>query len=212
MTSQQQYKRKWYIENHERLLEKGRKRYLENRKKILVAQRKYNVINRIPRLAQGKRYRFINRERLLFRRRELYLKNRERLAVQAREYQRKNRQRIQEKYAKDPAYRLVRQIRNRIRSALKGVSKSASALELVGCSLRELRTYLELQFRQGMTWENYGPVWHLDHIRPCASFDLLQPEQQRECFHFSNLQPLFAFDNISKGARYVAPRSSKETS
>lgn len=52
-----------------------------------------------------------------------------------------------------------------------------------------------------MTWENYGPVWHVDHIRPCASFDLQDPAQQRECFNFKNLQPLFAKENLKKGDR-----------
>jgi hypothetical protein len=54
-----------------------------------------------------------------------------------------------------------------------------------------------------MTWENYGPVWHVDHIRPCASFDLTDPAQQRECFHFSNLQPLFAAENLAKGDKIL---------
>jgi hypothetical protein len=52
-----------------------------------------------------------------------------------------------------------------------------------------------------MTWENYGPVWHVDHIRPCVSFDFLDPAQQRACFHYTNLQPLFALENLKKGGR-----------
>jgi hypothetical protein len=58
-----------------------------------------------------------------------------------------------------------------------------------------------MRFRPGMTWENYGPVWHVDHIKPCAKFDLTDPDQQRACFHFSNLQPLFADENLRKGGR-----------
>jgi hypothetical protein len=82
------------------------------------------------------------------------------------------------------------------------VDKSASTLELLGCSLDQLRVHLESQFCHGMTWENHGPVWHIDHIRPCASFDLLDPVQQRACFHYTNLQPLLALENWKKGATY----------
>ena len=72
-------------------------------------------------------------------------------------------------------------------------------MDLVGCSIPELRKRLTQQFLPGMTWDNYGK-WHIDHIRPCASFDLTDPEQQKQCFHYSNLQPLWAADNLRKGA------------
>jgi len=54
-----------------------------------------------------------------------------------------------------------------------------------------------------MTWSNYGKGWHIDHIKPCASFDLSNPEQQKICFHYTNLQPLWAIDNIKKGAKFT---------
>lgn len=88
----------------------------------------------------------------------------------------------------------------RIRVAVKRQSgvKAAKTMELIGCSVLELRTHLEARFKPGMTWENYGPVWHIDHIKPCAAFNLIHPEQQRICFHWTNLQPLFASENIQK--------------
>jgi HNH endonuclease. len=59
-----------------------------------------------------------------------------------------------------------------------------------------------------MSWDNYGrDGWHIDHIRPCASFDLTDPEQQRQCFHYTNLQPLWAADNIRKGAKWQPPKA-----
>jgi hypothetical protein len=98
-------------------------------------------------------------------------------------------------------------MRTRIPKALKRNQKAGSTLILLGCSISELRVHLEKQFRRGMTWKNYGPVWHIDHIRPCASFDLTVPEQQRECFNFSNLQPLFAVENIRKGDKFYGIKS-----
>lgn len=105
--------------------------------------------------------------------------------------------------AEDPLFRIVQNARRRVRRALKGARtrKSTATLLLIGCSARELRAHLEAQFRPGMTWENYGPVWHVDHRKPCARFDLTDPAQQRTCFHFSNLQPLFAEENLKKGSK-----------
>ena len=69
----------------------------------------------------------------------------------------------------------------------------------MGCTTDELVAHLEKQFTPGMTWDNWAyRGWHIDHIRPCASFDLADPEQQRECFHYTNLQPLWAVDNMRK--------------
>jgi hypothetical protein len=72
----------------------------------------------------------------------------------------------------------------------------------IGCALAELSAHLEKQFKNGMTWQNYGQ-WHIDHIIPCAKFDLTDSEQQRKCFHFSNLQPLWAIENIVKSNKLV---------
>jgi hypothetical protein len=82
-----------------------------------------------------------------------------------------------------------------------GNVKSSPTFSLLAVDLTEFRIYIQGQFSPGMTWENHGEVWHLDHVIPCASFDLSDPEQQRICFHWSNYQPLFALDNLRKGAR-----------
>ena len=73
-------------------------------------------------------------------------------------------------------------------------------MKLVGCSIDQLKQHLEFQFKPGMTWNNYGK-WHVDHKKPCASFDLSKPSEQRKCFNWKNLQPLWAEENLSKGAR-----------
>ena len=83
---------------------------------------------------------------------------------------------------------------------LKGV-KGFSTMELTGCELPFLKGYLEAKFTEGMTWENHGD-WHIDHIQPCCSFDLKEEEEQQKCFHYTNLQPLWASDNLTKGGKY----------
>ena len=95
--------------------------------------------------------------------------------------------------------RLANNLRSRIRSAV--LYKSNSTLSLTDCSIEFLMGWLEKSFTEGMTWDNYGD-WHIDHIIPCAAFDLTLEDNQRKCFHYTNLQPLWAIDNIRKGASY----------
>lgn len=114
-----------------------------------------------------------------------------------------DRRHYRNNYREGSQFQISVTYRNRVREVLRGEYKSARTLELLGCSFEESRRHIEKQFRPGMTWENYGPVWHIDHVRPCASFDLSDPVQQRECFHYSNLQPLFAQENREKSDKWV---------
>jgi hypothetical protein len=98
--------------------------------------------------------------------------------------------------------RIARNLRNRMNLALSGTNKVASTEELLGCSFDVFVEHLQSQFKNGMSWDNRGRTgWHIDHIRPCASFDLSDPDQQRQCFHYTNMQPLWAADNLSKGSK-----------
>ena len=81
--------------------------------------------------------------------------------------------------------------------------KSSKITQVLGCDVLWLKAWLEVQFQPGMTWEKYGCGWHIDHIRPCASFDLSDPAQQKLYFHWTNLQPLWASDNLQKNAKWV---------
>ena len=74
-------------------------------------------------------------------------------------------------------------------------------MKLVGCSIEKLKQHLESQFKEGMTFSNYGK-WHIDHIRPCTSFDLSKLDEQYKCFHYTNLQPLWAEENLRKSSSY----------
>ena len=100
----------------------------------------------------------------------------------------------------DIGYRILRNIRTRLYQALKKLKKSNSTMKLTGCTLEQLKKYIESKFEDGMDWNNYG-VWHIDHIIPCKQFDFSDPEQQKICFHYTNLQPMWGEDNIRKGAK-----------
>ena len=94
-------------------------------------------------------------------------------------------------------FRISRNLGGRLYRAIKGYSKSAKTLELLGCSIECLKQHLVLQFKSGMSWENYGE-WHIDHKNPCVKFDMNRPEEQYRCFHYTNLQPLWAEENLKK--------------
>jgi hypothetical protein len=116
-----------------------------------------------------------------------------------------NKKRIQEKkYLRlktDPNFKMKHQLGTRIRKVLNGLTKkSKSTQELIGCTIEQLWIHLEKSFKLGMTRENYGK-WHVDHIIPCVSFDLTKPEEQAQCFNYTNLQPLWASENLAKGSK-----------
>lgn len=110
----------------------------------------------------------------------------------------------------DDNLRVKCNLRTRLYAALKGAGtkRSASTMVMVGCTLEFLKGYLEARFKDGMMWKNYGQ-WHVDHIIPCAEFDLRDPVQQITCFNYKNLQPLWGPDNIKKGSKRPAPHQAE---
>lgn len=109
----------------------------------------------------------------------------------------------QKMYANDVEFRLKKCLRSRFYKAMSRDQKLSSTLSIVGCSINVLREHLESQFFDGMSWDNFGE-WEVDHVLPCASFDLTDPDQQRQCFHYSNLQPLWRADNRRKSCKIAA--------
>lgn len=99
---------------------------------------------------------------------------------------------------KDLNYRLSCNLRTRLCQAIINNQKAGSAIADLGCSVEELRYYLEQQFRPGMSWDNYGSEWHIDHIKPLCSFDLSDRDQFLKACHYKNLQPLWAEANYAK--------------
>lgn len=121
-------------------------------------------------------------------------------------------QRFKRKYQSDQEFRLGHMMRTRFRNALmRADARKVGDFErdLLGCSVAELRSYLEAKFQPGMTWENWGRgpgKWQIDHIRPLCSFDLTVPEQQRKACHYTNLQPLWHDDHLRKTGRDINQR------
>lgn len=100
----------------------------------------------------------------------------------------------------DINFRIKHNICGRLRSFLKGHDKSATTEKLIGCSWQILQEQFQNQFEEGMTFENYGTRWHIDHRIPCAAF---APEEQHICWWHKNLQPMWASANQIKGASYT---------
>jgi hypothetical protein len=141
-----------------------------------------------------------------------YLKNKDKVRQQTKKwyklhnkemknYRRSNkieaRKYMKNRLKTDISFKLCHYLRTRLYKVLKNNIKSKSIMKLLGCSIEFLKRHLENQFRPRMTWNNYGK-WHIDHIRPCASFDLSKESEQKKCFNWKNLQPLWAKDNLSK--------------
>lgn len=110
------------------------------------------------------------------------------------------------RWIKDPNKYVAHRLRNRIQESLKGKRVSQSLTSLCGCSLGFLKQHLQAQFTDKMAWNNYGKLWHIDHIIPLASFDLTVESQLKQASHFTNLRPMIARDNISKGKKITEPQ------
>ena len=136
------------------------------------------------------------------------LNNKEYISIKNKAYSQreevKNRTRERTRYRlkNDPIFRLKSSVRTRIYLYVKrGLAKKTLPTSiLIGCSWEFLKNHLEKQFKPNMSWANYGK-WHIDHYRPMASFNLLKEKELLKCCNFSNLQPLWAFENLSKGAK-----------
>jgi len=129
-------------------------------------------------------------------------RHRDQNLVKSRKWRQENPHYQSERSAVDPIFKLSVNIRKRLGVALRNNQKSGSAIRDLGCSIEELKLHLENKFQPGMAWENWAlDGWHIDHIIPVKNFDLTDREQFLKACHFTNLQPLWAKDNLSKGSQ-----------
>lgn len=193
------YQAQYFKDNRARLRLKARAWIKDNPERVRDYQRRYDASSK----GQERRTTWlgVNCGKVQLYKATWYHKNKSRLRQRQNERERERRK-------VDPSFRLAQNLRARTRLALsrglRNVARSDRHEALWGCSPAELVVYLEAQFSEGMSWANYGE-WHVDHIRELCEFDLTAPEQQRAAFHFTNLRPLWAADNLKR------PNRSKPT-
>lgn len=190
---------KYRRENSEKIKSRRAKHYRKNHEKHKEYYRKNHE--------KYKEYYRKNREKAKANNAKYRRENPEKIKERKAKYRRENREKIKEYFKKcyknDENFKIRVLLRGRILDALKvqSAKKSNKTLELIGCSVNELWEHLEGQFTDGMTRQNQGE-WHIDHIKPCSAFDLTDPKQQKECFNYKNLQPLWAQDNLKKSDKW----------
>lgn len=211
-----------YYQRHKpECLTKCNRRYHDNREKILPQMRNYYAANKDRIIAQTRVYVVKNRDKVLAAKRVYYQKNKLKLRPAKRQwairnpekiregnriYKEKNREKVRanaNRYVKqrkttDPNFKIRCLLRSRLNAAIDKNCKKSSASVLLGCPIPDFKIYLESLFEPGMSWENHGTIWEIDHILPCALFDLTREDHQQHCFHFSNHQPLWKPDNRKK--------------
>ena len=161
--------------------------YESNKDKILIRQKEYNTLNRDSICENKKTYYEANKDAI-----KAYHENsKDKRNTRLRVYRRKN-----------PQANIINNIRTRIHNVLKS-NKTSSTIELIGCDKCLLVNWIESQFDDRMSWDNYGSYWHLDHVIPLALFDLTNTQAQYMACHWSNCKPLEASKNISKSDNLV---------
>ena len=138
------------------------------------------------------------------KRKEYFQNNREKIIKQTNEYK-------IEKMKRDPIFKMERRLRCRIYHAFqkKNLKKKEKTMKYLDCTKSFLRKWFEYQFTEDMSFDNYGEYWHIDHVKPCSSYDLSKEEEVGECFCWKNLQPLKGEENLLKSNK-VCKKTIKE--
>lgn len=183
----------YYLANRELLLDRAGKAYENNREAKIAYSCEYQKENKAKKALWAKRYRDAHKqEHKKYRQR-----HKERIALLALA-------RAKVRRATDTNYKLACALRHRLNAALNGGFKRGSAVRELGCTVAELKFYIEGRFKDGMRWDNWGVNgWHIDHNVPLAFFDLTDTDQLQKACHYTNLQPMWAADNIRKGAKQM---------
>ncbi len=195
--------------------------YRENRRRIAREYRKtgeyyqymtnYQKDNFDKIQKRTKQHRTDNLEHYKDKSKENFIKHRERYRESAKKWYQKNKEKCnargRERYRTETNYKLMCEIRSGIGRALRcrSIKKNHPSIKYLGCTVEEFKVYIESKFTDNMTWDNHGrgeEYWHLDHIKPLSSIDLGDVEQLKQACHYTNYQPLWEKDNLSKGSKY----------
>jgi hypothetical protein len=194
-----QQKKIFYLKNKEKIKKKIKQNYEINKDKKLLYQKQYYKNNKQKINIYNKKLRSENFEKYQKKDKEYYQLNYEtKIKNKKREYMRKRRQ--------NSLFKTIDYLKRRMLLALNKSNsiKSKKHIDLIGCSPEFLKNYLESKFKNGMTWQNHKRRgWHIDHIKPCSSFDLSKEEEQLACFHYTNLQPLWWHENLKKSNKII---------
>jgi hypothetical protein len=200
-----EYNRQWRADNPEKCAAYTKKYRVKDPEKHAAKRQEWIDANPEHVLEYHRGWRAANPEKVNAASKKWREANPEKQKAACQNWRDNNREHIREhdkqRCVTDISYRLSERLRGRLRGAMRSQAtrKTNSAMSLVGCDMQLLRFYLESLFKKGMDWLNYGSVWEIDHRIPCASYDLSLAENQRACFHYTNLQPLFVAENRRKG-------------
>ncbi len=200
--------RQYQQANKQKVAEYIKKYQQTNKGKITEYKKQYQQKNREKLAKNKKEYRQDNKYILAKKKKEYYQKNKKELAKKLKKYRQKNKEKInkyhQQRKKTDISYKLACNLRTRLYQALKANYKAGSAVRDLGCSVAELKLHLESLFQAGMDWNNWSKYgWHIDHVKPLSKFDLTDREELLKACHYSNLQPLWAVDNIKKSNKII---------
>ncbi|HUS51090.1 MAG TPA: hypothetical protein VMZ91_13055 [Candidatus Paceibacterota bacterium] len=192
-----EYQKKWYQKNRRKKIEQSNKWKKENKKRKQETDKKYRESHKEYIAEWHKKYNEKNADKIREKKKKYYQKNRERILTRCSKYN-------IEKAKNDVNYKLKKNVSRSILSALKGKKRNRKTEELIGYPIIILKDALEKQFESWMNWENYGRAnnkkrtWQIDHIIPISLYNFFDEKEIKKCWHFRNLRPLNAEENLKK--------------
>lgn len=179
-----------------------RKAYrVANEKHIASKNKAYYIANKTSHLESSKKYRECHKEEIYLQRKEYRSKHQEHIKEKNKEYLPTRKQKIKERRKTDKNFQISEIIRSKVHKMLRG--QETSYKTLIGCDIETLKSWLEFQFDEQMTWANLGDYWQIDHILAINQFDFQKEDDKRVCFNWTNLQPLITYENRSKSDKLL---------